>query len=32
MRAWLTVHNGQVLTAILLVFGVALTARGIQSL
>jgi hypothetical protein len=32
MRAWLTVHNGEVITAILLVFGIALTARGIQSL
>ena len=32
MRAWLTVHNNQVLTAILLLFGVALTARGLQSL
>ena len=32
MRAWLTVHNSQVLTAILLLFGLALTARGIQSL
>jgi hypothetical protein len=32
MRAWLTVHNSEVLTAILLVFGVALIARGIQSL
>ena len=32
MRAWLTLHNSEVLTAILLVFGVALIARGIQSL
>jgi len=32
MRAWLTVHNAAVMTGILLVFGVALTARGIQSL
>ena len=32
MRAWLTVHNSEVLTAILLLFGVALVARGIQSL
>ncbi len=32
MRAWLTVHNAAVMTGILLVFGIALTARGIQSL
>ncbi len=32
MRAWLTVHNSEVITAILLIFGFALTARGIQSL
>ena len=32
MRAWLTVHNSEVLTAILLLFGVALISRGIQSL
>ena len=32
MRAWLTVHNSEVLTAILLLFGVALVSRGIQSL
>lgn len=32
MRSWLTVHNGEVITAILLVFGIALTARGIQSI
>ncbi|MCY7303447.1 MAG: GAP family protein [Thermoleophilia bacterium] len=32
IRAWFTVHNGEVITAILLLFGLALTARGIQSL
>ena len=32
MRGWLTVHNGEVITAILLLFGLALTARGIKSL
>jgi len=32
MRAWLTVHNAAVITGILLVFGLALTARGLQSL
>ncbi|MEI7759387.1 MAG: GAP family protein [Thermoleophilia bacterium] len=32
MREWLTVHNSEVLAAILLLFGLALTARGIQSL
>jgi hypothetical protein len=32
MRAWLTVHNAAVLTAIILVFGLALTVRGFQSL
>lgn len=32
MRAWLTVHNAAVITGILLVFGIALTARGLQSL
>ena len=32
MRAWLTIHNSEVLTAILLLFGVALISRGIQSL
>jgi hypothetical protein len=32
MRAWLTVHNAAVMTGILLVFGIALTARGLQSL
>ena len=32
IRVWLTVHNSEVLAAILLLFGLALTARGIQSL
>jgi hypothetical protein len=32
MRGWLTLHNAAVLTAIMLVFGLALTARGIQAL
>ena len=32
MRAWLTVHNGAVITGILVAFGLALTARGLQSI
>jgi Sap, sulfolipid-1-addressing protein len=32
MRAWLTVHNRAVITAILLVLGVSLTARGLTGL
>ena len=32
MRMWLTVHNAAVLTTILLIAGLALTARGIQGL
>jgi len=32
MRAWLTVHNAAVMTGILLLFGFALTVRGLQSL
>ena len=32
MRAWLTVHNRAVITGILLVAGVALTARGLDGL
>jgi hypothetical protein len=32
MRAWLTVNSGTVITAILLVFGLLLALRGIQSL
>jgi hypothetical protein len=32
MRAWLTLHNRAVITAILIVLGVALTARGISGL
>ena len=32
LRVWLTVHNRAVITAILLVFGIALTARGLTGL
>lgn len=32
MRGWLTVHNGAVITAILLVLGAMLTARGLGGL
>jgi hypothetical protein len=32
LRAWLTVHNRAVITAILLAIGVALTARGVTGL
>ena len=32
MRHWLTLHNRAVITVILLVFGVALTARGVTGL
>lgn len=32
MRTWLTAHNAAVMTGILLVFGLALTARGLQTL
>jgi hypothetical protein len=32
MRAWLIVHNRAVITVILLVFGIALTARGFSGL
>jgi hypothetical protein len=32
MRAWLTVHNAAVMTGILLVLGLALTVRGLQTL
>ncbi len=32
MRTWLTIHNGAVVTAILLLFGAALTARGVSGL
>jgi Sap, sulfolipid-1-addressing protein len=32
LRAWLTVHHRAVMTAILLAFGIALTARGLTAL
>jgi len=32
MRAWLTLHNRAVITAILIVLGVALTARGVTGM
>jgi len=32
MRGWLTLHNRAVINAILLVFGVALSARGLTGL
>ncbi len=32
MRTWLTIHSGAVVTAILLLFGAALTARGVSGL
>jgi hypothetical protein len=32
LRVWLTVHNGAVITAILLALGIALTARGLTGL
>ena len=32
LHAWLTVHNKTVITAIIVLFGVALTIRGLTSL
>jgi hypothetical protein len=32
MRAWLTVHNREVITVILLVFGVVMAVRGLNGL